>query len=378
MNINERYNFTELINARGTYTPLGVSRSSEFVCQSVAEALSNFYLIDELQNEASRVISHWSGAEAGAVTHCTSAGITLSVAAAMAGDSLEKVAALPNTNGMPDRVVMPAGHVVNYGHSILQDLRLAGAKPFLAGTEQLCTREDIEDELTYKDTACLLLVSSRLVKGDSINFKDAVEAAHRRGVPAIVDGAAQDLRVKELLATGADLVLVSAQKYLAGPTAGLVIGKAELVRAVRAHEKGIGRGMKATKEGIIGALAAIEQRKALGIANWMDEQEKKTKAFVRAANNIKNIEAWMEPDPIGLPFSRIFMRIKPNTAGISAKLLQSKLRASTPSIRVMKDRYGSDQILLELVPLTDDEVEIILEKINAFFNERTFGQSLNG
>ncbi len=367
MQIHDRYNLTRIINARGPFTPLGVSRSGDFVSKRVSEALGKFFLIDELQDEASRAISRWTGAEAGAVTHCTSASITLSVAAAMAGESPEKVAALPDTNGMPNRVVLPAGHAVNYGHSILQDLRLAGAKPILAGTEQRCSREDIENELTHKDTACLLLVSSRLVKGESIIFQHAVEAAHRRGVPTVIDGAAQDMRVKELLATGADLVLVSAQKYLAGLTAGLVIGSAELVRAVRAHELGIGRGMKATKEGIIGALAAIAQRETLDLTNWKDEQDKKAEAFVRAANKNKNIEAWMEPDPTGLPFSRIFLRIKPNKAGIDAKSLQVKLRASKPSIWVMKDRYGSDQIGLELVPLTDDEIKTIQQRIIEIF-----------
>lgn len=175
------------------------------------------------------------------------------------------------------------------------------------------------------------------------------------------------MRIKELLATGADLVLVSAQKYLAGPTAGLVIGRAELVRAVRAHELGIGRGMKATKEGIIGALAAIAQREALDIADWKYVQEKKAEAFVRAVSKIKNIETWTEPDPTGLPFSRIFIRIKPNKSGITAKSLQLELRASKPSIWVMKDRCDSDQILLELVPLTDDEIKTIQQRIIDIF-----------
>ena len=80
----------------------------------------------------------------------------------------------------------------------------------------------------------------------------AVKLAKNLGVPTIIDGAAQDFRIEELLETGADVVLVSGQKYLASPTAGLVFGKREYVDAVRAQDKGIGRGMKATKEAIIG------------------------------------------------------------------------------------------------------------------------------
>ncbi|MEV7192750.1 aminotransferase class V-fold PLP-dependent enzyme [Streptomyces sp. NPDC093510] len=76
---------------------------------------------------------------------------------------------------------------------------------------------DLEDALAHPDTACLLLVSSRLVRGADVPLAEAVAAAHRRGVPAVVDGAAQDLRIGELPATGADLVLVSGQKYLGPP-----------------------------------------------------------------------------------------------------------------------------------------------------------------
>ena len=48
----------------------------------------------------------------------------------------------------------------------------------------------------------------------------------------IVDGAAQDLRLRELIATGADLVLTSAHKYLCSTTGGIVAGRKELVDAV--------------------------------------------------------------------------------------------------------------------------------------------------
>lgn len=89
-------------------------------------------------------------------------------------------------------------------------------------------------------------------------FVNAVAAAHAQGLPAIIDAAAQDMRIDDLLKTGADLVLVSAHKYLASPTAGLVIGKKHMVDAVRAQGKGIGRAMKASKEAICDVLATIE------------------------------------------------------------------------------------------------------------------------
>ncbi len=67
---------------------------------------------------------------------------------------------------------------------------------------------------------CLLLVSSKLVQASPINLSDAVDVARKFKIPTVIDGAAQDFRIGELLDTGADIILTSAQKYLASPTAG--------------------------------------------------------------------------------------------------------------------------------------------------------------
>ena len=54
---------------------------------------------------------------------------------------------------------------------------------------------------------------------------------------------------------GADLLLCSAQKAMGGPTAGVIAGRRELVRACYAQQRGIGRPMKAGKEAVMGTIA---------------------------------------------------------------------------------------------------------------------------
>lgn len=364
MSIHERYNLTKVINAAGSFTPLGVSRSSPGVGQAVGEALSEFFVIDELQDAASAAIQRWTGAEAGGVTHCVAAGITLAISAAMAGGAPEAVAALPDSGALANRVVLPAGHAVDYGHSILQDVRLSGATPVLAGSEKHCSIEDLGRELAQEGTACLLLVSSRLVKGNPIDLGRAVEAAHTCGVPVIIDGAAQDMRIPDLLASGADLVLVSAHKYLASPTAGLFIGRKEMVHAVRAQEKGIGRAMKPTKEAICGVLAAIEEREQTDLGAWREHQEKKVASFVERANALPGVQAASVADPSGMPFPRAHLTIFPSQAGKDAKALAKSLKAGKPSIWVMEHALRDGQITLELVRLSEEELEMILARIS--------------
>jgi len=183
-------------------------------------------------------------------------------------------------------------------------------------------------------------------------------------VPAIIDGAAQDVRIGDLLATGADLVLISAHKYLSSPTAGLFIGRNDMVDAVRAHEKGIGRAMKPTKEAICGVLAAIEERQETDLGAWSDGQESKAAGFVKQANEIPGVQATSVPDPSGMPFPRAHLSISPSQAAMEAEALAKSLKAGDPSIWVMEHALKDGQIILELVRLTEDELEVILARIS--------------
>lgn len=117
---------SKLINARGPFTPLGVSRSTEPVVYAVANALRDFADISAIQEAANSALSNHAGSEAGTVVHCAAAGITLAVAAAMTGTEPNHIAALPNTKGLRSRVILPLSHAVNYGQPVEQAIRLAG------------------------------------------------------------------------------------------------------------------------------------------------------------------------------------------------------------------------------------------------------------
>ncbi|TCO44096.1 L-seryl-tRNA(Ser) seleniumtransferase [Kribbella antiqua] len=363
MSIHERYRLSVVINAKGTFTPLGVSRSSNGVAAAVAQALPEFFVMDELGDRASEAIAQVTGAQAGTVVHCTAAGITLSVAATMTGRDPRRIAALPDTTDMHNRVVMPASHVVDYGHSNLQGIRLAGAQVDLAGDETRCGIDDLEAELDGPDVCCLMLVSSRLTQGEPLDLVAAVRAAHRRGVPAIIDAAAQFPRIADLLATGADLVLASGQKYLGSPTAGLVAGTWALVQAVRAQEKGIGRVMKPTKEAVIGVLAALEEWQAFDRMKWEADELAKVVSFAAAAGEIPGVTAEVVPDPAGLQVSRVLLKVP------DAKRLATELEAGTPPIYVMTDRVDDNELMVELVPLDETEINTIIARLWAILTQ---------
>ena len=360
-----RYGLRDVINAAGTFTPVGVSRSAPHVADIASAALRDHFIIEELQQAAGRALAAWSGAEAGAVTHCTAASITLAVAAAMCGDNGHAVAQLPDTAGLADKVVLPAGHAVNYGQPITQAIRLSGAQVVLAGNEAECPISALAEALARPGASCLLLVSSRLTRGAPVDLKAAITAAHEAGVPAIIDAAAQDMRIAELTALGADLILISAQKYLAAPTAGVVVGCRAHIDALRRQEKGIGRGMKASKEAICGVMAAIETRQSLEPAAWRRQQAEKLDWLQPRLDGLPGVSAQIAEDPAGMPLSRLRLAIDPAEAGMDAAELSARLKAGSPSIWVIETYVAEGVLLLELVPLEHEELELIAEIFGA-------------
>ena len=122
MDLFEKYELTKVINACGKMTHLSGAIVHPEIAAIAAESLKHFFILDEIQAAAGRVIAATTGAESGCVTACTAAGITLGVAACMTGRDLAKVWQLPNAEGMARRVLIQKGHCVNYGNPITQTI----------------------------------------------------------------------------------------------------------------------------------------------------------------------------------------------------------------------------------------------------------------
>ena len=362
MKIDHSYDFKQIINARGVFTPLGVSRSSPETCAAVTYALSNFFDMAELQDRAGAALATYSGGGAGTITHCVSAAITLSVAGLYAGTDPRKIAALPHMGDPLPQIVIQAGHLVDYGHPLEQDIRLAGARVRPAGTDARCSPEDLEQALSLPDTLGLLLVESRLARGEMVDPVTAIALAKKHSCPVILDAAAQDFRLRELVGLGAELTLFSGQKYLSGPTAGLVIGAPDRVAAVRAQEKGIGRSMKASKEAILGTLAALAERSELDLAAWETGKLGESREFADRLNRIPGISTTLVPDPTQGPFSRIHARFD-EKAVPSATEIAGQLRNGDPAIYVFENEIDSGILIFEIMALTDSEQSAIIRRL---------------
>lgn len=365
---HENLGLRKVINARGSYTPFGVSRSSDGVADAVASSLKEYFVISELAEAAGIRIANIYGVESTAFSHCAAGSITMAIAALLVGVDMDRLYGLPDTSGFPDRVVIQAGHMVNYGQPVEQAIRLSGAQVVVAGTTEECREDELEEALSGAGVCALVCVESRLCKPGTVPAAKAVAMAHTKGVPVVIDAAAQDLRLDEVIGFGADITITSGQKYLSAPTCGLALGTKRLVDQMRLQEKGIGRAMKPTKEGIIGALVAIEERSQMDMNAWTIAQKQKSESFAGLLSQIPYLSAECEPDQTGLPFSRVRATLDERAAGKTAFQIRTLLANQDPMIALQEHELDEGVLNFEIVGLDDKELKTISDSLSVLLD----------
>jgi hypothetical protein len=110
MDIYERLGVTKRINGAGLLTRLGGSLMAPEVLNAMRDAAGSFVDMAELQTRASTIIARHTGAEAGIVTSGAAAAITLATAACLTRLDVARMERLPDTEGMPNEVIMFRAH----------------------------------------------------------------------------------------------------------------------------------------------------------------------------------------------------------------------------------------------------------------------------
>jgi D-glucosaminate-6-phosphate ammonia-lyase len=290
MSVYEELGVVPLINAAGFKTRLGGAPLPAYVVEAMAGAAAAAVDIASLQARAGQIIAEVTGAESGYVTCGAAAALTLAAAACITRLDPRKVDMLPETGGIPNEIVIYRAHRNSYDHA----LRAAGAKLVEVGLNdrgvgagvRSLEAWEIDAAITDRTVAVAYVVTSP----EDPPLRTVTEAAHRRGVPVIVDAAAQLPPVDNLrrfTADGADLVAFSGGKALRGPQAsGFLCGRKDLIQSAALNHldfdvdlelstlpseliplerlpglphHGIGRGFKAGKEEIAGLLVALRR-----------------------------------------------------------------------------------------------------------------------
>lgn len=325
--------YSRLINVSGTMTGLGGSIVRRKTREATEAAMGRFVKVHELQAHASGVISRLTGSEAGCVTASASAGITLCVAGCMTGLDPARVEALPCDPGPKSEVAVQMGHLCGYGAPVSTAIELAGAQVRIVGQSTVAMDYQLEAALSDQTAAALYVVSHHVVHYGQIPFARFVEIAHSKGVPVIVD-AASEYDLTGFISGGADLVIYSGQKFLGGPTAGVIAGTRDLVRAAYLQNTGIGRGLKVGKESIAGVVAAMEAWMVRDHAAIRAEETAALDLWLGALEGLPGINAVKVPDPTGNPLERLQVNVDPQAASASAAGFARVLSEQEPAIIV--------------------------------------------
>lgn len=357
-----RHNLRRVINCSGTETPFGASPVRQEVIDAITELVPHSVFISDLQLAASRSIATVIGSEAGCITGCTAASISIAVAASMTGIDFGLIEQLPDTSSMKNEVVMLRGHAISYAHHVEQNIRLTGAKVVEVGAATDAGLYQLRHAITERTTAALYVVSPLAINQRVPDLASFVKTCHERKIPVIVDAASMtDPRI--YLASGADLILWSAHKSMGSITGGYIAGRKSLVRACLLQEHGIGRPMKAGKESIIGAMAALN---AWAIRNAEAEDGAVMKRAARMAERLALIPGFITR----LQGRQVHLKVDSEQAGTSASAIATRLANSDPAILVWAHHASQKELLLSAAKISDETADAVCLRIEQIVQEK--------
>jgi L-seryl-tRNA(Ser) seleniumtransferase len=393
MSIYDTLNVRTIINCTGTFTRLGGTLMAPEVTAAMVEASKYFVCLEELQFAAGNYIAQLTGAEAAYVTSGAQAGLVLSIAACITGLDPVKMDRLPNTEGLPNQVIMAKLHRNSYDHAV----EAAGGRIVTVGSDERVTADDYAAAINDQTVAILFLPWNR----GGITLPDVVAVARAHNIRVVVDGAGrldEPSNLQNFIRDGADLAVFSGGKFIRGPQAsGFVAGRKALISAIAWQHldmdvtpevwsvprelldveampfiprQGIGRGYKAGKEEIVGLVTALRLFVQRDHAAEREVCGRRLRVLVEQIEDTPYITGeFLEAGTFhrGLPSARI--RIDEAGLGMDAPAFMRALIAGSPSIHPLDRELAQGAILFNPFGLVDGDAERIAARCHEIVNE---------
>src|SRR3984957_15676737 len=195
------------INCCSVRTMHGGSLMLPQVRAAIDAASRQFVTLDELMAAASKRIAELTGAESGIVTCGSAAAVALAPPACVARNDPAKMLRLPFTDGMVNRVIIPAKQRFAYDQAV----RMCGC-PIV----EIETRADLEAAL--QQPVALVVLLGKQEHLTSVRLEEIASVCKPKGIPIMVDAASEHIeKPSPWLARGADLVIYSGGKFLRRP-----------------------------------------------------------------------------------------------------------------------------------------------------------------
>lgn len=361
MDIFEELGVKKYINAHDTYTIYGGSRMSVRTLKTMEEMAGAFVDMEELQRvlgDRTAGLTHNEGAY---FTNGASGGLLLAACVCMTRGDLYHYRKLPDTEDIPNEILVMRAQRNAYDKAI----EASGAQVAEIGDADETLEFELEGRITSR-TAGVFYFASALYQRGSLSLEKTIAAAHGKGVPVVVDAAAQLPPVENLwkfTEMGADMVIFSGGKTLCGPQdSGLILGKREYIeicRNIGSPGHGICRSSKTSREAMAGLYKAVEQYCSL------NHREQKEKMYQRNVSIQKKIEGRdsvlgtkiTAKGPVGQEYPRLFCELK--QIG-KVEETADKMREAGIYIGAVPEE---NMIYISPLNLTDKEAEIVGDRL---------------
>ena len=307
------------------------------------------------------ILRELTGAEAAITVNTNAAGVLLALAALAA----------------PGEVLVSRGQLVEIGGGfrVPEILETSGCALREVGTTNR-TRIDDYARARGEDTRALLRVhpANFTMEGfvEATGIEELVTLGREHGLPVIDDlgsgllapspDAPGEPSVRESIVAGVDLACFSADKLLGGPQAGIVVGRAPAVAALRRHP--LARAMRIDKLRIAALRATLElhrdpgeaQREIPVLRALAEDPARRRERAERLGADLgwEVVETTARPGGGTLPGHELpsFAVVAPG----SADEMAGRLRALDPPVA---GRTSGGRLLLDVAALDEDDVALL-------------------
>ncbi len=362
--VYQRLGVTPIINAAGSITRLGGTRTRPETLELMSRAARVMVNIDELNQAAGKEIARLTGAEAGFVCSGAAGGLLLQAAACITGNDPVKMRRLPDTEGMKNEIVIHTMHRFPYD----QAYRAAGAKLVEFGDYLFAHPWQLEGAINER-TAAVAYLCAPFSSNRVMPLEQVCEIAQAHDVPVIVDAASMlppRANLYRYLRAGADMVVYSGGKGVRGPQgSGVLVGRADLIEAAAAQANPaqfLGRGMKVAKEEVIGLVASlaafVEEDEAAEMAAYREMAQTVVDALVE----LPGLRITLEHDGANYLIPHAVIRFSEEWRGPSRGSIAAAMEHGSPQIHL---HYlgGPQELAVDPLNLTEEEVGVVIRRL---------------
>ena len=348
------------INAAAAYSALGGRNMWPAVVEAMEYARTRNVIMEDLQDAVGKRLGSLIGCEAAMVTAGATSSMTLGTAACITGKDEEKIRQVPDLRGMKHEVIVQKSHRLSYDHGV----RNAGIQ-FV----EVETVEELERAINGQ-TAMLFFLFLGNEKGQ-IKLEEYAALGKKHGIPTLIDGSNSVpplSRLHEYVHAGFDLAAFSGGKGLRGPySAGMLIGRKDLIEAARMNNSPnantVGRGMKVSKEEVLGMLAAVEFSLTY---DYSVEKVRETRVVNLIAEKLKafpgiTTKVSYPATESGRPHLQIFW--DKSKTPLTVEEAKKELEDGDPSIMTCYLGLSEGELEVGAAMLKDDEVDVLVNKI---------------